>query len=118
MVLVHPQFNNLRFEWRAMLYPVGPFGHASTSAAEPVVIFKDAKYPEEAEFLKFWVRPDNLAKWAITSGYLPTRRSVMDSPDYMKVIEAPGLAVFVKQVWRYCGDCSGYNKIVDDTQLL
>ena len=41
--LVHPQFNNLRFEWRAMLYPVGPSGQRfHPSAAEPVVIFKDA----------------------------------------------------------------------------
>lgn len=114
-----PQFNNLRFEWRAMLYPIGPSGERfHPSAAEPVVIFKDAKHPEEAwEFLKFWIRPDNLAKWCITSGYLPTRRSVMESEDYQKVVEeTPGLATFV-QALEYGAAAEitpEYNKIIDE----
>ncbi len=113
-----PQFNNLRFEWGAMLYPEGPSGERyHPSAGEPVVIFKDAKHPDEAwEFLKFWIRPDNMAKWSITSGYLPTRQSVMDDPAYKQVIEnTPGLQVFVEAL-NYGAPSEttpSYNRIVD-----
>lgn len=113
-----PQFEKLRFPWRAMLYPVGPSGKRyHPSAGEPVAIFKDAKHPEEAWlFVKFWMRPDNMAKWAIASGYLPTRRSVLDDPVYVEHIQkTPGLEYFVKGL-EY-GTVSEYvpswNKVID-----
>lgn len=114
-----PEFNNLRFDWGAMLYPEGPAGETyHPSAGEPVVIFKGAKHPDEAwEFLKFWIRPDNMAKWAITSGYLPTRQSVLDDPEYRKVVEeTPGLEIFVEAL-NYGAQAEptpDYNKIVDE----
>ncbi|NLJ74099.1 MAG: ABC transporter substrate-binding protein [Firmicutes bacterium] len=113
-----PGFNRLRFDWGAALYPLGPSGERfQPSAGEPVVIFKDAKNPDEAwEFIKFWIRPDNMAKWAITSGYLPTRRSVLEDPLYKTEVEkTPGLEIFVQGLeYGFESETTpAYNRVVD-----
>lgn len=113
-----PNFQRLRFDWNAMLYPVGPTGERfQPSAGEPVIIPKDAANPEAAwEFIKFWIRPDNMAQWAITSGYLPTRRSVLEDEAYQEFIaDRPGLETFVEGLeYGFPSEFTpAYNRVVD-----
>jgi len=70
-----------------MLKPRGPSGKETAAQidAEPWMIFKNAKYPEEAaEFLKFFFKEDNYIKYlhTVPIHLLPTLKSVRVSPAY------------------------------------
>jgi multiple sugar transport system substrate-binding protein len=70
-----------------MLKPKGPSGKETAAQidAEPWMIFKNAKYPEEAAtFLKFFFREDNYIKYlhTVPIHLLPTLKSVRANPSY------------------------------------
>ena len=49
--------------------------------------------------MKWIIRPDIQARWAMKSGYLPVRRSVSEIPEFKKyLIENPNFKVFVDQM--------------------
>jgi len=70
-----------------MRKPHGPSGKATAAQidAEPWMIFKNAKYPNEAaEFLKFFFKEENYIKYlhTVPIHLLPTLKSVRNSPAY------------------------------------
>jgi multiple sugar transport system substrate-binding protein len=70
-----------------MVKPKGPSGKETAAQidAEPWMIFKNAKYPEEAAtFLKFFFREDNYIKYlhTVPIHLLPTLKSVRANPAY------------------------------------
>jgi len=69
--------------------PHGPSGKqtAAQVGAEPWMIFKNSKYPEEAaEFIKFTFQEKNYIKYlhTVPIHLLPTMKSVRNSPAYQK----------------------------------
>lgn len=70
-----------------MVRPIGPSGKATAAQidAEPWMVFKNAKYPNEAvEFLKFFFREDQYIKYlhSVPIHLLPTLKSVRRNPAY------------------------------------
>jgi len=70
-----------------MLKPKGPSGKETAAQidAEPWMIFKNAKYPEEAAtFLKFFFKEENYIKYlhTVPIHLLPTLKSVRANPAY------------------------------------
>lgn len=70
-----------------MIKPRGPSGKETAAQidAEPWMIFKNAKYPEEAaKFLKFFFREENYIKYlhTVPIHLLPTLKSVRKNPAY------------------------------------
>ncbi|GLC82250.1 ABC transporter substrate-binding protein [Lacrimispora brassicae] len=89
-------------------FPVGagPIPKDSTlsypAGGSNLLMFKGHTEEEEAagwEFLKFMTDTENALKWANGTGYLPTRKSCMESDTYKKMIEEdPNLQIIVDQV--------------------
>ena len=70
-----------------LLKPIGPSGKETAAQidAEPWMIFKNAKYPEEAaQFLKFFFKEENYIKYlhTVPIHLLPTLKSVRNNPAY------------------------------------
>lgn len=70
-----------------MVKPRGPSGKETAAQidAEPWMIFKNAKYPEEAaKFLKFFFKEENYIKYlhTVPIHLLPTLKSVRKNPTY------------------------------------
>jgi multiple sugar transport system substrate-binding protein len=70
-----------------LVRPVGPSGKTTAAQidAEPWMVFKNAKYPNEAvEFLKFFYKEDNYIKYlhTVPIHLLPTLKSVRRNPAY------------------------------------
>jgi multiple sugar transport system substrate-binding protein len=70
-----------------LVRPVGPSGKVTAAQidAEPWMIFKNAKYPNEAaEFLKFFFKEENYIKYlhTVPIHLLPTLKSVRRNPAY------------------------------------
>ncbi len=70
-----------------MVKPVGPSGKTTAAQidAEPWMVFKNAKYPNEAvEFLKFFFKEENYIKYlhSVPIHLLPTLKSVRRNPAY------------------------------------
>jgi multiple sugar transport system substrate-binding protein len=70
-----------------LVRPIGPSGKVSAAQidAEPWMIFKNAKYPNEAaEFLKFFFKEENYIKYlhSVPIHLLPTLKSVRQNPAY------------------------------------
>jgi len=70
-----------------MVKPKGPSGKETAAQidAEPWMIFKNAKYPEEAaKFLKFFFKEENYIKYlhTVPIHLLPTLKSVRKNPAY------------------------------------
>src|SRR5690606_31332047 len=63
-------------------------------------IFKQSEHPEAAwTFVKWMTEPETQAFWSMESGYLPTRASVLDVPEYRAYLdENPALRAFVEQM--------------------
>jgi len=70
-----------------LVKPIGPSGKATAAQidAEPWMVFKNAKHPNEAaEFLKFFFKEDNYIKYlhSVPIHLLPTLKSVRRNPAY------------------------------------
>jgi multiple sugar transport system substrate-binding protein len=65
-------------------YPLGPGGTKTTSSGGWVIgITRDSKNPDMAwEFLKDALRSENLLKFVIKEGAVPTYKSVMNHPEF------------------------------------
>jgi multiple sugar transport system substrate-binding protein len=97
-----PRFNNImkNIDWAFAPLPEGPEKRATVVGGEYLVIFKQSSYPEEAwTFIKWIIRPDVQARWAMKSGYLPVRQSVRQVPEFAEYLEKhPNFKVFVDQM--------------------
>jgi multiple sugar transport system substrate-binding protein len=87
-------------DWAIAPLPAGPDKRATVVGGEYLTIFRQSAHPEAAwAFLRFMARPDVQAFWSEKSGYLPTRASVMQVPEYQAYLETnPALRVFVEQM--------------------
>lgn len=51
------------------------------------------------KFVKWFVAPEQQARWAVQTGYVPVRRSALSHPDYLKFMaELPGLEQALRQL--------------------
>ncbi|MBN1895172.1 ABC transporter substrate-binding protein [bacterium] len=97
-----PRFERLlaNVDWAVAPLPAGPDRRATIVGGEYLTIFKQSANPDSAwAFLKWIIRPDVQAKWAIKSGYLPVRRAVLNDPEFQVYIQAnPKYRAFVEQM--------------------
>jgi multiple sugar transport system substrate-binding protein len=87
-------------DWGFAPLPAGPKRQATIVGGEYLAIFKQTKYPDEAwEFIKWMIKPDIQAFWAMQSGYLPIRRAVLAVPEFQAYLkDHPNFKVFVEQM--------------------
>ncbi len=87
-------------DWGVAMLPAGPAKKATVVAGEYLAIFKQSKHPEEAwTFLKWMVQPEVQAFWAMESGYLPVRKSVLEVEEFQDFLEKnPAHRAFVEQM--------------------
>jgi ABC-type glycerol-3-phosphate transport system substrate-binding protein len=97
-----PRYNEIlkNMDWGFAPLPAGPEKRATIVGGEYLAIFKQSKNPDEAwAFLKWIIEPEVQAKWAMTSGYLPIRRAVLEVPEFQKYLkENPNFKVFVDEM--------------------
>ncbi len=97
-----PRYKDLlkNLNWAFAPLPAGPKKQATVVGGEYLAIFKQSKHPKEAwKFLKWMIKPDVQAFWAMKSGYLPIRHAVHDVPEFQKYLtENPNFKVFVDQM--------------------
>ncbi len=97
-----PRYKDLlkNLDWGFAPLPAGPSKSATVVGGEYLAIFKQSKFPDEAwEFLKWIIKPENQAFWAMESGYLPVREDVLEVPEFKKyLVENPNFRVFVEQM--------------------
>lgn len=87
-------------DWGIAPLPVGPEKEATVVGGEYLAIFKQSAHPDKAwAFVRWMTRPDVQAFWAMRSGYLPTRASVLDVPEFQAYLEEhPAFRVYVEQM--------------------
>ena len=97
-----PRFKDLlqNLNWAFAPLPTGPKKQATVVGGEYLAIFKQSKHPKEAwKFLKWMIKPEVQAFWAMKSGYLPIRHAVHSVPEFQKYLqENPNFKVFVDQM--------------------
>lgn len=97
-----PRFKDLmqNLNWAFAPLPAGPKKQATVVGGEYLAIFKQSKHPKEAwKFLKWMIKPEVQAFWAMKSGYLPIRHAVHSVPEFQKYLsENPNFKVFVDQM--------------------
>lgn len=87
-------------DWAFAPLPSGPQKKATIVGGEYLGIFKQSKNPDAAwKFVKWIIRPDVQAKWAMESGYLPMRRAVLEVPEFKEYLtKNPNFKVFIDQM--------------------
>lgn len=97
-----PRYKDLlkNVDWGFAPLPGGPNKRATVVGGEYLAIFKQSHHPKESwEFLKWIIKPENQAFWAMESGYLPVREDVVKVPEFKEYLEAnPNFKVFVEQM--------------------
>ncbi len=70
-------------DWAVAPLPAGPKCHATYIAGEQLAIFRQSAHPREAwKFIRWILRADVQARFSISSGYLPVRRSALLIGEY------------------------------------
>ncbi|MCF7885904.1 MAG: ABC transporter substrate-binding protein [Candidatus Marinimicrobia bacterium] len=98
-----PRYRSITdFEWEVAPLPAGQAGNMTYLSGEYLVIFKQTKYSEEAwQFIKWFLRTDIQARFAMRSGYLPTRESVLQDRKYNSYLDThPKYKAFVQQSYN------------------
>lgn len=96
-----PRYRSMRgVDWAIAPLPAGPAGRATYIAGEQLAIFRQSKHRAEAwTFVKWILQPEVQARFSLTSGYLPVRKSVLAMKGYREQLEKdPGLKAFVDQM--------------------
>lgn len=95
-----PTFFKLPFHWGVAFVPRGPVAQGAPIGGEYVAMFSQSQYPKQAwDFVKWWTSPEQQAKWAVTSGYLPITHSTVHQAAFQAFAEThPGIATFAAQV--------------------
>lgn len=97
-----PRYKDLlkNLNWAFAPLPAGPKKQATVVGGEYLAIFKQSKHPKEAwKFLKWMIKPEIQAFWAMKSGYLPIRHAVHSVPEFQKYLQANrNFKVFVDQM--------------------
>ena len=87
-------------DWAVAPLPAGPVCRATYIAGEQLAIFRQSAHPREAwKFIRWILRPDVQARFSMSSGYLPVRRSVLQIGEYRAYLAHDGaLKSFVDQM--------------------
>ena len=97
-----PRYKDLlkNVNWAFAPLPAGPFRQATVVGGEYLAIFKQSKHPEACwTFLKWLLKPEIQAFWAMKSGYLPIRHAALNVPEFQQYLkENSNFAVFVYQM--------------------
>ncbi|MDP4191529.1 MAG: ABC transporter substrate-binding protein [Bacteroidota bacterium] len=97
-----PRYNDIlkNLDWAFAPLPAGPQKQATIVGGEYLAIFKQSSHPNEAwEFVKWMIKPETQAFWAIRSGYLPIRHAVLNVPEFQQYLtKNPNFKVFVDQM--------------------
>ncbi|MCF8418420.1 MAG: ABC transporter substrate-binding protein [Melioribacteraceae bacterium] len=97
-----PRYKDLLkdIDWGFAPLPKGTDKKATIVGGEYLAIFKQSKYPDESwEFIKWMIKPETQAMWAMKSGYLPIRHAVRDVPEFEAYLEEnPNFKTFVDQM--------------------
>jgi len=97
-----PRYNELLkdLDWSVAPLPAGPAKRATIVGGEFLTVFKQCQHPKEAwEFVKWMMKPEVQAMWAMKSGYLPVRRSVQNIPAFRDYLSKnPKYKVFVDEL--------------------
>lgn len=96
-----PRYREMKdIDWAVAPLPAGPAGRATYIAGEQLAIFRQSGHPREAwTFVKWILEPRIQAKFSMSSGYLPVRRSVLKLKEYQVFLEGdPALKAFVEQM--------------------
>lgn len=85
-------------DWGIAPLPAGPVRRATNVSGEFLVVFKQTEHPEAAwTFVRWMLRPEVQARWAMQTGYLPVRRSVLEREDFQQYLAArPNYRVYVE----------------------
>jgi multiple sugar transport system substrate-binding protein len=96
-----PKFRAMKgIDWSVAPLPAGPAGRATYIAGEQLAIFRESKHPAEAwTFVKWVISREAQARFSMSSGYLPVRKSVLEMKEYREFLEAdPAMRAFVMQL--------------------
>ncbi|HSD63777.1 MAG TPA: ABC transporter substrate-binding protein [Ignavibacteriaceae bacterium] len=97
-----PRYKDLlkNLNWSFAPLPAGPVKQATVVGGEYLAIFKQSKHPKESwKFIKWMIRPEIQAFWAMKSGYLPIRHAVLNVPEFREYLKKnPNFKVFVDQM--------------------
>lgn len=95
-----PHLRDLAFDWAVAPMPAGSVKRVSPLGGETLVVFRQTKHPKEAwEFLRWFISPAVQEQWSKDSGYLPIRKSVLQSPSYRAFLDKdPAFKVFAEEV--------------------
>jgi ABC-type glycerol-3-phosphate transport system substrate-binding protein len=96
-----PRFRQMRnVDWAVAPLPAGPAGRATYIAGEHLALFKQSAHPREAwVFMKWMTRADVQARFSMSSGYLPIRKSVLERQEYQTFLSHdPAMKTFVDQL--------------------
>lgn len=97
-----PRYRELlkNLDWGFAPLPSGPSKRATVVGGEYLAIFKQCQHPDSAwQFIKWMIKPETQAKWAMSSGYLPIRHAVLSIPQFQNYLkEHPRYKVFVDQM--------------------
>jgi len=96
-----PTFRKMKdVDWAIASLPEGQNGRATYIAGESLAIFKQSKNPNAAwTFVKWVTKPEIQEMFSISSGYLPVRKSVLESDNYRSFLEKDlAMKNFVEQI--------------------
>ena len=87
-------------DWGFAPLPSGPVTRATVVGGEYLAIFKQSEHPNEAwKFIKWLIKPEVQAFWAMKSGYLPIRHAVLNVPEFQNYLkDHHDFRVFVEQM--------------------
>ena len=97
-----PRYKDLlkNIDWGFAPLPAGPDKRATIVGGEYLAIFKQSKHPNEAwKFLKWMIKPETQAFWAMKSGYLPIRHAANNVKEFKEYLDKnPNFKAFVDQM--------------------
>lgn len=87
-------------DWGFAPLPSGPVDRATVVGGEYLAIFKQSGHPNESwKFIKWLMKPEVQAFWAMKSGYLPIRHAVLNVPEFQSYLKNHSdFRVFVEQM--------------------
>lgn len=96
-----PRYRRINdFQWDVAALPAGKAGSITYLSGEYLVAFKQSEFPHEAwTFIKWFLKTDTQTRFAMRSGYLPVRKSVLQNNEFISFMDKnPKYSKFVDQL--------------------
>jgi ABC-type glycerol-3-phosphate transport system substrate-binding protein len=96
-----PRYRSVRgLDWAVAPLPAGSSTSATVVAGEHLAIFRQSRKAQDAwTFVRWVVDPEVQARFSISSGYLPVRKSTMERPIYREYLaKDAAMAAFVNMM--------------------